>query len=216
MSKERFEMEKLARQFFRDNKKVLDLITERSSDSGFAPAVHRLFGDNPERGKSVRIGNRKFIHTSIAKNLVSFLPARWHEELDKTKSTWPGCENWWAGYPFISWVEKRDGDEGTKGYLRLHAEVGPISNHQVRKGIIEAITVTASAKGLRRIRFPVGASDEGRLYSRFLRQNSTAVNDIRDTHEIERKFVQLVADFEMEFELVATVIPQFLRLNDAL
>jgi len=74
--------------------------------------------------------------------------------------------------------------------------------------------VAASAKGLERIQFPAGASDKGRLYSRFLRKNSIAVNDIGDTGEIETKFVQLIADFGPEFELVASVIPEFLRLGE--
>ncbi|WP_323999994.1 hypothetical protein [Rhizobium mulingense] len=213
MNKGRSEAQNLARQFYRDQKKVLDLIRGHSPGSGFEFAVHRLFGDKPERGKTVRIGNREFIYSSLAKNLVSFLPAGWHEELDKTKGARLGCENWWAGYPLIAWVEIRAGDDGTTGHLKLNAEVGPISNHKVRKGIIEAIKVAASAKGLERIQFPTGASDKGRLYSRFLRKNSIAVNDIRSTDEMERRFAELIADFEPEFELVASVIPQFLSFN---
>ncbi|WP_312361281.1 hypothetical protein [Agrobacterium sp.] len=209
MSKGRFETENLARQLYRDQKKVLDLIREHSPGSGFEPAVCRLFGDKPERGKTIKIGNSEFKYSSLAKNLVSFLPARWHEELDKTMDAWSGCENWWAGYPLIAWVEIRASDDGTAAHLKLHAEVGPISNHKVRKGIIEAIKVAASAQGLERIQFPVEASDKGRLYSRFLRENSTAVSDIRNADEIEKKFVELIIGFEPEFELVASVIPQF-------
>ncbi|QRY67978.1 hypothetical protein JVX98_27150 [Ensifer sp. PDNC004] len=216
MSNKRFEMEKLARQFFRDNKKVIGLIADRGADTGFEPAVRRLFGDNPTRGKSIRIGNRWFVYTGLKKNLVSFLPMRWHEELDKGRVTWPGCQNWWAGYPLIAWVEVRASDDGSNGHLKLNAEVGPISHHRARKGIIEVIAAAADAKALERVHFPVGAADEGRLYSRFLRGNSTPVNDIRDTDEIEGKFVRLVADFETEFELIATLIPQFVRFDDTM
>lgn len=202
-------MEDLARQFYRDQKKVLDLIRGHSPGSGFQPAVHRLFGNKPERGKTVRIGNREFKYSSYRKNLVSFLPARWHEELDKSEGAWSGCENWWAGYPLIAWVEIRASDDGTTGYLNLNAEVGPVSNHKARRRIIETIKVAASAKGLERIQFPVGASDKGRLYSRFLRKNSIAVNDMRSTDEMERRFAELIVGFEPEFECVASVIPQF-------
>ncbi|WP_429816409.1 hypothetical protein [Ensifer sp. B1-9] len=194
----------------------MGLIAERSTDTGFGPAISRLFGDNPERGKLIRIGNSRFVCFGLQKNLVSFLPVRWHEEFERTGIAWPGCQNWWAGYPLIAWVEVRAGDDGVKGYLKLNAEVGPISNHQARKGVIEAITAAAYVKELERVHFPAEASDEGRLYSRFLRKNSVAVNDIRDTDEVETKFVQLVADFETEFELVATVIPQFARPHDRL
>src|SRR5690606_19234673 len=121
---------------------------------------------------------------------------RWQEELDKT--AWLGCENWWAGYPLIAWVEIQISDDGTGGHLRLHAEVGPVSDHKIRKGIIEAIKAAASVKGLKRVQFPAGASRKGCLYSRFLRENSVVVNNIGNPDEIERKFLEIIADFEPE------------------
>ncbi|MNW18534.1 hypothetical protein D3C71_2181290 [compost metagenome] len=42
----------------------------------------------------------------------------------------------------------------------------------------------------------------------------TVVNDIHDTDEIERKLMELIANFEPEFELVASVIPQFFEYPD--
>jgi len=213
MSKGRSETHDLARQLFRDQRKVLDLIKKDRSGSGFATAVFRLFGDKPERGKTVRIGKHELKYSSHEESLVSFLPARWREELDKTKGAWSGCENWWAGYPLIAWVEIRASDDGTTAHLKLHAEVGPVSNHKVRKGIIEAIRDAAYAKGLERIQFPVGASDKGRLYSRFLRENSIAVSDSRNADEIAKRFTELIAGFEPEFELVSSVIPKFPSVN---
>ncbi len=212
MNERHCEMEKLRRQFYWDHKKVLDLIGEHRPGSDLEPTVFRLFGSNPNPEKTTKIGNFEVKYSNFAKNQLSFMPARWHEELDKTKGAWSGCENWWAGYPFIAWVEMRAGD-GTIGYLKLNAEVGPISDHKIRKRIIEAINVAASAKGLGRIQFPRGATDKGRLYSRFLSKNSITVNDIHDTDEMQRKLVQLVIDFEPEFELVAGVIPQFLSFS---
>ncbi|MNT60802.1 hypothetical protein D3C86_1918760 [compost metagenome] len=73
--------------------------------------------------------------------------------------------------------------------------------------------MAASAQGMERIQFPVGASDKGRLYSRFLRENSITVSDVRNADEIEKKFVELIAGFEPEFELVSSVIPNFTRAN---
>jgi len=37
------------------------------------------------------------------------------------------------------------------------------------------------------------------------------LNDTRDVNELERKFIELIASFEPEFELVAGVVPLFLR-----
>ncbi|WP_043612853.1 hypothetical protein [Ensifer sp. ZNC0028] len=215
MNKDRSALANLAHAFYRDHKKVLGLIKEDNSGSGFEPAVHRLFGSNPAPENLVRIGKSEYIFSDLTKSQVSFLPARWRQELDQTNGTWRGCENWWAGYPLISFVELRAGDLDAKGYLRLNAEVGPISNLRMREAIIETIRTAASAMGLERIQFQPGASDKGRLYSRFLRRNSIALNDIADPGEIERKFVQLINSFEPEFELVANVIPQFPCPNDA-
>lgn len=211
MSKEHPDLSNLVNQLYRDQKKTLDFIRKDTPDSGFELAVRRLFGDNPERGKTVRIGNREYVYSNPKKNLVSFLPARWHEELEKTKGAWSGCENWWAGYPLIVWVEMQAGDDGATGYLKLNSEVGPISNYEIRKGLIRAIKVAASADGSERIEFPIGAMDKGRLYSRFLRNNSIVVNDIYNADETERRFVELVSGFEPEFELIANVIPQSLN-----
>jgi hypothetical protein len=215
LSNDRSEMDKLARQFLRENKKALELVTTRKSDSGFAITVRRLIGDNPQLGKPFKIANRNYIYSGFDKNRMFFLPARWQEELDKTRDSWLGCENWWAGYPFILWVELRLSDDGTMGYLRLNAEVGPISVQETRKGLIDAIKAAASVTGSKRIHFEADASDEGRLYSRFLRKNSIAVSNIHDAKEVETKFMQLVAEFEREFELITSVVQQHLRFDDA-
>ncbi|WP_457588361.1 hypothetical protein [Ensifer canadensis] len=187
---------------------VLDLVREHGADSGFELAVHRLFGDNAERETTIRIGSSSFVYFQLAKSHVSFLPTKWQQALNKTQGKWRGCENWWAGYPLIVWAELRTGDNGITGHFRLNAEVGPIADHKFRKTMIDAIKTVASGKGLDRIEFPAGASDKGRLYSRFLRKNTIALNDIRDTDEMSKKLAELIAEFEPEFELVASVIAQ--------
>lgn len=204
-------MENLVRQLYRDQKQTLDLIRQKSPASGFEPAIRRLFGDKCERGKTVRIGNHTFKISKFAKNLVSFLPVRWAEEFDARKHVWLGCENWWAGYPLIAMVEMRVNDDGITGFLKLNAEVGPISDHNARKKVIEAIQIAATQEGLERIQFPTGAADKGRLYSRFLLENTIVLSDIRDVNEVESKFTELVTSFRPEFELVASVVPLFVR-----
>lgn len=209
MSKERSEMEALARQLYRNHKKVLDFIIEHGSGSDFTLAVRRVFGENPERDEIINIDGCEVMYFNLSKSLVSFLPAPWRDELDKLKLTWTGYETWWAGYPFIAWVEMRSGEDGVRGHLKLIAEVGPISNHEIRKDVIDAIKALASEQKMERIRFQAGASDEGRLYSRFLRKNTIAVNDVHDTDELERKLKQLISNFVPEFELVTKVIRDF-------
>jgi hypothetical protein len=215
MSKDRSQMENLARQLYREHKRVLDFIIEHGSGSDFALGVHRLFGENPQRGEIATIGGCNFVYSGLSKSSVSFLPARWREELDRTDSPWSGCENWWAGYPLIAWVEIAASGDGAKGQLKLIAEVGPLSNYHLRKSIIEALKTAAARAGLTRIHFQNGATEEKRLYSRFFRKNTSVVNDIHDSDEIERKLTELLISFQREFALVEGVIPQVLTQIDS-
>ncbi len=176
--------------------------------------VHRLFGDNAARGKSAKVGGSELAYSGFAKNVLSFLPVNWREELDKINVTWRGCENWWLGYPFIALVELKLDDDGIRGHLKLNAEVGPISSHKVRKGVITMIAEAASARNMDHVQFQAGASDKGRLYSRFLHKHSIALNDVRDTDAMERKFAELIVDFKPASELIADVIPDFFRFGE--
>lgn len=213
MNDERSKTKNSALKFYRDQKKLLDLVRDRSPNLGFELAIGRVFGDNPSNGKLVRIGRQELSYSSHTKSLVSFLPVSWRKEFDAMGEPWSGCENWWAGYPLIAWIEIRAGDDGAAGQLRLNAEVGPVSVHEARKTIISTIKSAASANKLDRIQFPIGSTKERRLYSRFLTRNAIAVNDIHSADDIEDKLVRLVADFAPEFDLVAHVIPQFIDFS---
>lgn len=208
MSKDRNEADELAKRLYREHKTVLDFFAKPSSSTGFEVAVRHLFGDAPARGKLVRIGNTNLVLSAVAKDHVSFLHAGWVKELEKAKSTWKGCENWWAGYPLIAWVELRNGDDGISGSLKLNAEVGPVADRTVRQGIVEAVRVAAVTKDLKRIKFPDMPKEERRLYSRFLHQNALPVSDVRDPKAIEETLVRIISDFVPEFDLVTAVISQ--------
>lgn len=209
MSKGRSEVEELALQFYRDHKKAVDLIRARPTKSGFDLALRRLFGDNPKPGASYRLGNRELSCVNVSDNRVSFMPTGWRDEFDVTNGDWPGCENWWAGYPLISYVDIRAGDDGRSGRLILKAEVGPISVHAVRAAVIDVIKTAAAEANLRRIQFPVDAAREGQLYSLFLQRNFVVVTDIRNAGDVENKLRELIAGFEPELDLVTRVIPRF-------
>lgn len=206
--------ENQALQFLLDNKDVFDLISRQKPTSGFESAVRRLLGVSPA-GKTTRVGGSDFIVSRVEHNRVSFLPELWRHEFDKMETIWSGCERWWIGYPLIVWIELQSGSGGAAGFLKLVSEVGPLADHDMRKDIIGAIKASAFANGFERIHFQAGASDKGRLYSRFLRQNSIAINDMRSSEEIEKKFAQLLAGFKPEFEMVASVIQQFVASSKA-
>ena len=146
MSKGRSEVEELALAFYRDHKKAVDLIRARPAKSGFDLALRRLLGDNPKPGASFRVGKRELSCVTVANNRVSFPPTSWRDQLDLTHGAWPGCENWWAGYPLISYVDLRAGDDGRSGRLILKAEVGPLSIHAVRAAVIDEIKTAAAGE----------------------------------------------------------------------
>ncbi len=111
----------------------------------------------------------------------------------------------------IAWVEIRDGDREHEASIKLNLEVGPLSIHKLRTKLINAIKSAALDSGLSRIRFPSGANDEGRLYSRFLIRNSVAVKSRNDDAEIQHKVVKLISDFEPELAMLDIVIRDFSR-----
>ncbi|MBW6424318.1 hypothetical protein KX729_22955 [Rhizobium sp. XQZ8] len=194
---------------FNDTKQRLGLLQNKKRENSFIPALHRLFGENPSKGRVARIGNSDFTYHSLKKTLVSFLPTSWEEELVRTKAEWPGCQNWWAGFPFIALMEILPDGDGISGTLRLHAEVGPVADHGKRRAVILAIQKAAITNDSLRIRFPIGATDKGRLYSRFLTGNDAPVSDIHDAANVEESMKSLVAEFEPEFALVADVLSRW-------
>lgn len=207
-SKERTEMESLARQLYRDHKKVLDFILEHGAGSDFALAAHRLLGDNPDHGQEFEIKGRKYIYTGLNDRMFSFLPANWHEALCGFDLSWEGCERWWAGLPLICWVEIGAHADGKRGYLKLTAEVGPIKDYGFRKSLIERIELMKTEKELN-ISFTKGAKREGALYSRFFHSNGANLDDTQNSEEIFLKIENLVNKFKDEFDAVASVLPEF-------
>ncbi|MDR6103012.1 hypothetical protein QE369_003209 [Agrobacterium larrymoorei] len=197
------------RHIFSDQKKLLDLLKDERPQMGFRSAIDRFLGSNPERGKHFKIGSQKFAYVSRDKKSVSFVPDLWYGELSKSLIHWRGCENWRAGLPLIVFVEISHKSGESSGEIRLNAEVGPVADDNLRKSIIDAIVRSAAVNNLARIRFQKGASDKGRLYSRFLHNSSTAIINVYDANEIERKFAELVSDFTIEFDMIASAITRF-------
>lgn len=210
MSVERTEMEKLARQLYRDHKKVLDFVIEHGASSDFAIAAHNLFGEDPEWMDTVRIDDYDYVFGGLANHMVSFLPKSWHTALRERHLSWPGCEGWWSGYPVIAWLQIWNVNQGTKGQIRLYAEVGPLTNHEFRKSLIEKIKSVPS----NRIRFQSGAADEGKQFSKFLKDNSLEIKDIHDADEVSQAIRQLLRKFRPEFDSVASVLSEFTHYGE--
>jgi hypothetical protein len=77
--------------------------------------------------------------------------------------------------------------------------------------LIEAIKKTAQANELNRIGFQRGAADEGKKYSKFLKKNFFAVDDLHDHDQIANAIKKALKSFQPEIDAVAEVLPEFLE-----
>lgn len=216
MSEELKEMAKLARQLYKDHKKALDFVWDHGASNDFGIAVHQLFGDDAEYPEIISIGKNEYAFNELSVDNVSFLPRSWFQALGGDDYHWPGCENYWASFPLIVWIQIIDSSDGLKGHLRLHAEIGPITDHEFRKSLIESIQKLSEEKDLPRIRFQRGAAEEGKKYSKFLKKNTIEIKDSHDSEEISAAMVKLLERFQPEFGAIAEVLPQFMEYGSAI
>jgi hypothetical protein len=209
MNDELNEMEKLARQLYRTHKKVLDFVIEHGASTDFVIAAEAVFGTAWESEGLIIGGGGRYLYNGHTNALFSFLPESWSKALGGKTTVWEGCQNWWAGYPVICWFQLFDGGDGSKGYLRLFAEVGPLAQAEVRKKLIEDIKSLATTPSLKDIRFQQGAADAGKRYSKFFKNNSIDVKDVHNAEEIAKAIELLLLRFTPYFEAVTETLADF-------
>ncbi|MFS2325374.1 PD-(D/E)XK nuclease family protein [Brucella sp. H1_1004] len=209
-SSERTEMEALARKMYREHKKVLDFILEHGAGSDFALAAHRIFGDNPNHGDEFNIRDRKFTYTGLNARTFSFVPASWLAGIGGFSKNWKGCEKWWAGLPFICWMEIVTHADGKQGHLKIVAEIGPLEDYEFRKRLIEGIEDLSAEHNLS-IGFQSGAKQKGTMYSRFLRRNTEKLDDVQNSEEIFRKIEILIHRFNDAFDRIGVILPELCK-----
>lgn len=214
MSSEKKDMEKLARQLYRDHRRVLDFVVEHGKSTDFVIACEAVFGvapdyEIPDYGDIIEVGKQSLFFNHGDANSFSFLPKSWSDALGGDEFHWQGCENWWAEFPVIMWVQLTDDGKGG-GQVRLYAEVGRLSDHDFRRDLIEDIKAAAKKDGLSRIGFQRGAADEGKKYSKFFKQNFFTVKDVHDHDQIANAIKEALKSFRPEIDAVAAVLPKFL------
>ncbi len=210
MSKERQDMIRLARSLYRDHRKVLDFVMEHGAGSDFAVAARALFGDEPEQFIPYQIGAAHYVFGSLNNRTLSFLPVRWFETLTNYADAWALTGPWWMARALIVWLEVIDGKDGTKGQVRLQAEVGPIANQDDRRRLIEGIRDVGAAITSKRIGFQKGAAEVGRRYSKFLKSNSVPVDYIQDAEQLANAMIDLLQKFRPEFDAIAAKLPELM------
>jgi len=208
MSDEQEEMEKLARQLYRDHRRVIDFIVDHGKRTDFTIACEAVFGEDLKYGDTIKLGKQRFVFNHSDANTFSFLPQSWYEALGEEKFYWQGCENWWAGFPVIMWLQLTSDTDSNKGKVRLYAEIGPLNDHDFRYELIEGIKDAARNNNLDRIVFQRGASDEGKKYSKFLKRNFFSVDDVQDHDQIVNAIKKSLNRFRSETPSVRmTVVP---------
>lgn len=203
------EMKELAKQLYREHYKTLNFITEHGANSEFALAAHTLFGEDSKNLQEVVIDDRSYVFSGLSNNVVSFLPKCWHDAFEQNKYTWEGCENWWAGFPLIVWLELQN-KEGQEGKLCLYAEVGCLTNYEARKDLISRIKKVGEEHS-KKIAFQSGADSEGRKYSKFLKDNFSNIEDVNNVDEILEAMKGLLGEFLHEFEKISEAIKDYTK-----
>ena len=211
MSEERDEMEQLARALYRKHRKVLDFIWDHGSSTNFSLARDEVFGDHWGDGEVVKAGKHSFVSLWSSGEQFSFLPLNWYKGLGEERYTWPGCESWWSGYPVICWMQIFQSEKGAEGSIRLFAEVGPLSDVDGRKQLVEAIQAAGTKAGITDLRFQKTAANEGKKYSKFLKDNIISIKDVQDIEEISKAIQSLLKKFQLCFDAVAPVFGEFVQ-----
>lgn len=211
MSKDAAVMEALAKQLYRDHRRVLDFIFEHGKTTDFTIACDQILGEGLEYGDKYSIDKLKFVFCSANPKLVSFLPMSWYDAFGGDAYYWHGCEYWWSGFPMIMWFELTSDGEHGGGKLRLYAEVGPLSDHIFRTELLEALEGVSSERDLPRIKLNQGAKNNVTKYSKFFRKNIFPVSDIQDSEKIGAAMTKAIKSFKPEIEAIEAVLPKFKR-----
>ncbi len=215
LSDQRSEMEKLAKQLYREHKKVLDFVMEHGSGSDFSVAAESLIGADLAYLIAFEVDGQKFRFNHLDQRFLSFLPEAWYQAFCQDQFDWKGCEKWWAGYPLIVWLQLWPHADGKSGQLAIYGEVGPLSEHEFRKDLIGDIQTAGEGLGKNRIKFQKAAADEGKKFSKFLKENFHDIKDVQDAEEIAAAMRVLLKRFKPEFEAIGAVLPDFKKYGYA-
>lgn len=209
MSAGQSEMEKLAKQLYRDHKKVLEFVMEHGSGSDFSIAAETVLGEEPNHLEPFEVDGQKFRFGYLDYKAMSFLPEAWYQGFGGEQFSWKGCEKWWSRFPLISWIQLWPNAEGNSGLLFLYGEVGPLTEFEFRRDLIHSIQAAGEDLPKKRIKFQRTAAEEGKRYSKFFKENFVEIKDVQNAEEIADGIRKLLKRFEPEFEAVGKVLPPF-------
>jgi len=209
MSDQQTEMESLARQLYREHRKVLDFVIEHGAGTDFAIGARQIFGENSNPLDEIEVQGLDLVFYHLSNRSVGFVPVLWHQAFVQSDYDWQICGNWWCGFPLVIWFEISSVSGKQSGTIKLHGEVGPIPDYETRKALIMGIEGRTDSK--LRIGFGKGALDEGRQYSRFFKNNSVIIKDVQNPEEISDVIKKLLIKFQPEMMAVSSILPSLLN-----
>lgn len=205
------DMVTLARQLYRDHKKVLDFVLEHGAGNDFSFACEALFGVDRSAFDEVEIGGDSYIYNTTSTRSVRFLPKSWYDAFGGKKYVWHGCETWWAKLPIICWISLSQRDEKNGPQLRLYASVGPLVEHNFRNALIKSIEDAASSNGFKNISFQKSATIEGKKFSKFINKYNHKIADVNDSEEIAAGIEIMLKKFQPTIDALAKPMCQFIE-----
>ncbi len=84
-------------------------------------------------------------------------------------------------------------------------------NYAHRQELIQIIKYLAEKESLKQIGFQKGASDIGRKYSKFFKNNSQKINDVQDVEDIAEGMERLLNNFQDCFRIISVGLDQFYK-----
>ncbi len=206
MSQDSKDIKQVAKSLYREHRRVIDFIVEHGQNTDFGFAAEAITG-GVERWEPYKVEGEQFIHGSIGKSYVSFLPLSWYNALGKDREDYPGCENYGMGYPVSCWIELKENSTDNEGQLWLHAQVGPVQDRSKRSELVNAIMECKNEQVDLRLGFRQDAANPNTSYSRFFKGNKRYVADVTDTDQLAKEIQDLLLLFKPEFDAVAKVLP---------
>lgn len=186
---------------------ILDLLEQSPPNITFELAAKTLI-ENSGADQLLRASGQLYVVNSLKPSSVSFLPQGWVTCLEQGRGRWSGCDNWWAGYPLIAYLQMRPDPDGQGQQLLLNCEVGPMAPDELRQDLVRLIKRLGSEAKLTRIKFRSDAMKPKTLYSRFLTDSALRIERPGDIDLLARRMCSLLADFEPEMKVVARSISQ--------
>lgn len=146
---------------------ILSLLEQSPPSNTFELAAKTLI-EKSGADQLLKTSGQLYVVDSLKPSSLSFLPQEWVTGLEQGRARWSGCDNWWAGYPLIAYLQMRPDPDGPGQQLLLNCEVGPVAPGELRQDLIRLIKRFALEAKLTRIKFRSDAVNPRTLYSRIV------------------------------------------------